>query len=349
MEGKERAGKIQTVLGLIKEGELGITLMHEHLLFDMCPWFIKPTNEKEEELAYQTLSLENISWSRNHRFHNVDNMFQQDIQLAIKEARLFKEAGGSTIVEVSNVGLSRNPQGLVNIAKSTGLNIIMGCGYYVGISHPKDMHKKTEKQITQEIVQEVLVGVGDTDIRAGIIGEIGCSQPLEDGERKVLRACAAAQRLTGAALSLHSSPSVLEIISILKDAGADLSRTIVGHVAFTYDTCRQLLDAGCYLQYDNIGHLGYPHILQGHLIELSGDLVKVYDIIRLIREGFINQILLSHDVCFKDCLVTYGGNGYAHILENLLPILRFKGVTEEQINTLLIENPNRVLKLASVS
>jgi phosphotriesterase-related protein len=354
MKKSELIGKVQTVLGVIDTNSLGVTLFHEHLLADMGPWFIEPTEASERRLANQPVTLENLQWVRTHRFNNKDNLQLVDEKVAIKEALLYKSAGGDTIVEVSSIGLSRDPLGLARISRATGLNVIMGSAYYIGASHPPELASKTEKEITNEIVRDIVAGIGDTGVHAGVIGEIGCSLPLEDGERKVLRASAAAQRITGAALIVHPSPDddlALEIIEILGDAGADLGRTIISHVdlwGYSMNTCRRLMDAGCYIGYDNFGHLGYPHLLQGRLVELKGDLERISAIIQLISEGYLNKILISQDHCFKDCLTSYGGYGYAHMLNNVIRIMRIKGFTVEQIHKMLVDNPKRAFQLVPV-
>ena len=98
-----------------------------------------------------------------------------DQQLAINEAMFYKRAGGGTIVEVSNIGMSRDPLGLANIARATGLHIIMGSGYYMGQSHPEELTGMTDEEVAGGIIADIKEGVGNTGIRAGIIGEIGCS------------------------------------------------------------------------------------------------------------------------------------------------------------------------------
>ena len=202
-----------------------------------------------------------------------------------------------------------------------------------------------------------MVGVGSTGVHSGIIGEVGCTDPLTETERRVLRASAKAQRKTGAALSIHASPNendILEIINILKDAGAVLTRTIIGHVDiwnFKRDTCRKVADAGCYLEHDSFKTNAEicppsPLYLHGRLKETPSHLQAVENIIELIGEGYLNQILMTHDVFVKHQLIAYGGCGYAHILRAILPVMRYKGVTEEQIHTILVENPKRVLQFA---
>jgi len=262
MSQEELTGKAQTVLGIIGADSLGVTLPHEHLLVDLSCLFVEPTEASERGRVHQPVTLENLSWVSLYRCNNLDNLKLTDEQLAIKEALLYKWAGGDTIVELTPKGLASDPLGLARIVRATGLNVVMGSGYYVGRSHPPGLATKTEEEITEEIVRDIMVGVGDTGVRAGIIGEIGCSVPLEDSERKVLRASAAAQRHTGAALNIHPSfrgDLVLEIIKILGDTGANLSRTIIshcGHFAFNNDRTihRKLADAGCYIEFDIFGY-----------------------------------------------------------------------------------------------
>jgi phosphotriesterase-related protein len=354
MRQTELTGKVQSVLGVIDADSVGITLYHEHLLSDMSAWLVEPAEASDKRMAHQPVTLENLYWVHTHRLASVDNAQLGDEQLAIKEALLYKYAGGDTIIEASSVGLARDPLGLARIARATGLNVIMGSGYYIGPSHPSELADKTEEEIAQEIVRDITVGVSDTGVRAGIIGEIGCSLPLLEGERKVLLAAASAQRQTGAGLIIHpgfSNDLVLEIIKILDDAGADLSHTAICHVNvrdYSPATCRRLADAGCYLGYESFGNLGYSHMSQGNLRETRSDLEYIDDIARLIADGYLSRILIAHDVCFKDFLIAYGGYGYAHILRNVLPLMRQRGISDEQIHTLLVENPKRLLQFNPV-
>ena len=100
----------------------------------------------------------------------------------------------------------------------------------------------------------------DTNIRAGIIGEIGCTWPLTDNERKVLRASARAQQETGAAILIHpgrDEAAPQEIVEVLSEAGADIERTIIGHLDRTItdlDILLKLADSGCYLEWDLFGN-----------------------------------------------------------------------------------------------
>jgi phosphotriesterase-related protein len=353
MDQRELVGKAQTVLGILDGQSLGKTSCHEHILWDMSTYFQEPATATERGLAHQSVSLDNLWWVRANPNSNLDNQIQTDEQLAIKELLRFKYAGGGTLVELSPLGMARDPVGLAHVARATGLNIVMGCGYYVGQSHPKDMDLKTDGEIAQEIVRDIIEGVGDTGIHAGIIGEIGCSMPLTQNEKKVLRACAMAQRRTGAAINMHPSiddQSLLEGIKVLHDAGADLTRVAISHVdgfGFSIETRRKVLEMGCYLEFDGFGQSVYHFLYMGRVANADSDIKRINDICQIIDMGYINQILLAQDFCFKCCLATYGGYGYAHILTNLQPFLRAKGVTEQQINTLLVENPRKLLEFVS--
>jgi phosphotriesterase-related protein len=350
----ELGGKVQTVLGLIEPESLGITMIHEHLLMDLTKgFFSEPDSASDKYMAHQPVRMDNLYWIKTHWVQNVDNMQLLDPQLAIKEAQLFQRAGGGTIVEVSSIGLSRDPLGLLNISRATGLNVIMGSGYYVATSHPQALPDTSVEELADGIVRDITIGVDDTGIRAGIIGEIGCSQPLDENEKKVLRAAAIAQQHTGAPISVHPGPRdelVPEIIDILGAAGANLSRTIICHCdifGFAPPTLDKIVEAGCYLEIDNFGQpAGILFPLQERLIESPSDAQRINSIIDLIGKGYLNHILISCDHCYKHTYVTYGGYGYAHIIRDIVPAMKMKGMSDEQIHSILVENPKRVLTFA---
>ena len=345
------AGKAQTVLGIIEGKDLGVTLPHEHLVFDGRGTFIEPPEASDRGMVHKPVSLEILSWLRYHPFENLDNLALLDEQETIEEVMLFKKAGGNTIVDLTTVASGRDPKAQARISRATGLNVIMGSGYYVGASHPPDMSSKTEEEITDEIVREITIGVGDSGIRAGIIGEIGCTSPLQDNERKVLRASARAQQLTGASINIHPGrevKSLFEIAEVLADAGADLNRVIMSHIDIRihdHSECFKLAKTGCYLGYDNFGWHGICRVsyTPDIFIDLPSDTQRIEDIKQLIDEGYLNQILISQDVFLKRKRVSYGGWGYVHVSNYIVPMMLTRGITNEQINTIMVENPKRLL------
>ena len=348
MEGLVR--KAQTVLGAIDAANLGVTLPHEHLWCDAKCTFIEPSEANEKALAYKPVSLENLSWLRYQPGKNIDNVSLLNEQVAINEAMLFKQTGGNTIVDVTPCNIDRNPKALASISRATGLNVIMGSGYYTAPSHSSEISSKSEEDIAEEIVRDITVGVGDSGIRAGIIGEIGGSWPLQDSERKVMRAATRAQRLTGAPVTIHpgfSPKSPFEIVEVLANAGADLNRVIISHLDVRIrdhrELCR-LAETGCYIEYDAFAQEGQAALFPtSDVFDAPNDVQRIYEIRQMIDEGYLNQILISHDICQKTQLVCYGGWGYAHISNYMVPMMLSRGITKEQINAIMVENPKRLL------
>jgi phosphotriesterase-related protein len=184
MRTTELKGKVQTVLGPIEPDAVGITLPHEHLIDDGTTWVHIP--DAIRDMVTQPITLDTLCWVRYHPFHNLDDRRLLDEDEAIEEALRFKQHGGATIVEVTSVGLGRDPRALTRISQATGLNVVMGCGYYIGAAHPADMDAKTEEEIAGEIVSDIIDGVDDSGVCAGIIGEIGMSWPPTENEVKSL-------------------------------------------------------------------------------------------------------------------------------------------------------------------
>jgi len=345
------AGQAQTVLGPIAGEAMGITLPHEHLLIDFEVMFKEPANGSERGLARQPVSLANLGWVRQHFSSNLDNLQLLDETVARDEALLFKHAGGQTFVDPTNRGLARDPLALARVARATGLNIIMGSGYYVAAAHPPDMDTRTVDDVTREIVADLTVGVGDTGVRAGFIGEIGTTWPWTDNEKKVVRAAVAAQRDTGAALMIHPGRHErlpLQIVDFIRKEGADLGRTIMCHIERTIADGAVLLElaaTGVLLEYDLFG-LETSYYPYNPAFDMPNDGERMRQILSLIERGHLAQILMSHDIAYKHCLTKWGGFGYHHLLVNVIPRLRAKGADDRTIQTLLVDNPRRAFVFA---
>ncbi len=347
MKREARQGKIQTVLGLIEPSNLGITLVHEHLMSDGTGWFVEPEDSFERAMAYKPVTADILWWLTYHRFTNLDDMMCMDEDEAVDEVLHFKNAGGHSVVEMSNIGLARSPKSLARISRRTGLNIIMGSGYYIDSALPADMDDRSEDQITEEIVHDIEEGVGATGICAGLIGEIGCTWPLSDNERKSLRAAARAQKITGAALNIHPGQhedSAMQAVKIVDDAGADLTKTTIDHIDRAVRERGNriaLANMGVYLEYDLFGREGY-YPLEHRKIDLPNDHMRINEIMDLMDAGYAKQIVISQDIWNKTQRRRYGGWGYAHIMDNTLPVMRAKGMTDDDIRTIMVDNPARL-------
>ena len=233
MNGVSLAGKVQTVLGLIDPEDLGVTMTHEHVLGSFDGVFGVPEGASQNGKYEAAFNLEVLGWIHHGRGVNKNNSRLDDIPTIIEEVGLYKQFGGSALVDATSLGIGRDPVGLSRISRATGVHIIMGASFYVASKHPADMEERSEDSLTEQIAGDVLSGVGSTGVCAGVLGEVGCTWPLHPSERKVLRATARAQRLTGAPVLIHpgrnqSCPA--EIMEILMEAGADPERVIVGHL-----------------------------------------------------------------------------------------------------------------------
>ena len=228
----------------------------------------------------------------------------------------------------------------------------MGCGYYVQATHPPTLAARTEDDITEEIVREIRHGIADTGIRPGLIGEIGCSWPFYESERKVMRAAVAAQRELGCALSIHpgrhpDAPD--EILEFIDAEGVDLSRVILCHVDRTADSVDAVLrwaQSGCVIEYDLFGVEPPNHYYDDLGIKLPTDEERLDVIERLMSDGFGAQIAISHDLCFKHQLRRLGGFGRDHIFRKSIPMMRARGFTQADIDMILVENPRRILAVS---
>ena len=211
------AGKVLTVNGPIDPDDLGTTMMHEHILARFDNPSSDPPSEATKLNCYnRPLTIDMLGSVLNMGYRNKDNLILGDEQMAIEELRDYKMQGGNGVVDVTSIGLGRDPQGLRRVANATQIHIIMGSSWYTKDYHPKEMDERSLESLTQEIVRDVTVGVGDSWIRSGIIGAVGTvGNPLIPNEIKVIRASGRASRLTGAAVSLHTAAGITEQEKIL--------------------------------------------------------------------------------------------------------------------------------------
>jgi len=310
------APRVMTVSGPIPPERLGFTLPHEHT--GIALWHI------EKRWDYWELT--------------------PDDDLLTEELRDYRRRGGGTLVDLTLDGVGRDPHRLRRLASSTGLNIVMGCGWYRGAHYPAEalIDRRSVQELAAEIVGEFERGVRDTGIRPGIIGEIGTDKPWVSAvEERAHRAAARASLQTGMAITTHGVQSAVGLaqLQIFSEEGVDPSRVVIGH-ADSYldlDYYLSVLDTGANLQFDFLGHrFGVEEALEPRLVET---------IVELLERGFAPQLLLSQDVCHNRQLKAYGGFGYVYLHQHFLPTLRTAAVGEGEIRAMTIENPARILAI----
>jgi phosphotriesterase-related protein len=358
----EDAGSVVTVEGRIDPDELGVTLPHEHVFIDASNWVTPPESAYERKLAELPVSLENRGYLQHNLYANEDNMRLNSLDEAIEEVNRFRRAGGDTIVDLTPKHVGRDPRRVRGIARETGLTFVHGTGYYVRTAHPDYLDEMSGDEIEEELVSDVREGIGDTDVRAGIVGELGVSGRVHEVEERVLRAGARAAARTGAALNIHTPgrtpysqkdrtypPSrwALQLLDIVEEEGLSADRVVMSHLDRTFYECldyqRQLAERGAYIEYDLWGLEAY---IKQYADGLPSDVRRAEWALELIEDGYVDRLLFSQDIWGKIQRVKYGGFGYAHILENVWPILSGLGITRADYETITIENPRRVLTFA---
>jgi phosphotriesterase-related protein len=335
--------EVQTVLGPISADDLGVTLMHEHLLVDATPWFQEPEEASKRPLAHRPVSIDMLGVLRNAPFLCRDNCQLLDEQAAVEESSAFRWAGGKTIVDPTCRGIGRDPHALQRISRKTGLHVVMGAGYYLEPSHPKHVKGMSIEDVAEEAEQDVREGLDY--VKAGIIGEIGISKDFTPEEEKVLRGASRAQARTGVPLEVHLpgwERHAHRVLDTVAEEGGDLSRTVLCHMNpsgedFEYQST--LAERGAWLEYDMVGMDFYYADQEA---QSPSDEENARAILRLKEAGLLDHIVLSQDVFVKIQLVRYGGTGYAHILEHFVPRLVRHGFISEEIQRLLVENPKNV-------
>ena len=338
---------VQTVLGPVHPSELGPTTTHEHLYIDFSFMYRPAQDSPSPELADAPISLENLGWIRRNYYSNRFNLQLMDLDTTVTEVRKYAEVGGGAIVDATTAGIGRNPDALARISAEAGVHVIMGAGFYVEAVHPDDMAQRSVEDLAREIIDDIVEGVEDSGVKAGIIGEVGCTWPLAPAERKSLSAAAIAQGETGAAILIHPGrhpDAPLEILELLAISGADVSRVIMGHLdrtVFDFDALERIAASGCYLEWDLFGNEGSYYPLAE--LDMPSDAQRLDFIMRAADAGYSDRIVIGQDISTKHRLTKYGGHGYGHILENIVPKMRRKGFSEDVIRAITADNPARIL------
>jgi len=311
------APRVMTVSGPIPPDRIGFTLPHEHTGIHL--WQIA------DRWDYWELTPDEL--------------------LLAEELRDFRRRGGSTLVDLTLPGVGRDPERLRQLASRSGVQIVMGAGWYRGAYYPPEalIDRRSVDDLAAEIVAEFRDGVAGTGVRPGIIGEIGTDKPWVSAlEERVHRAAARASKETGMAISTHAvmSPVGLAQLRIFEEEGADPSRVVIGH-ADSYpvlDHYLAILDRGANLEFDFIGHrFASEEAAEPRLVEL---------IVELLERGYGPQLLLSQDICHNSQLKANGGFGFTYLQQHFLPTLRTAAVGEGEIAQMTSDNPRRILTVA---
>ena len=308
--------QVQTMRGPVDASRLGRVLMHEHV-------FILST---EIQQNYPE------DWG--------DETQRQDD--AVNRLNELKRAGIDTILDPTALGLGRYIPRIKQVADRIDLNIIVATGLYTFDVLPHYFGMREEDVMTGMFVRDIVDGIADTGVRAGVIKCATDEPGVTPAVEQVLRCCARAHRQTGVPITTHTHAATrrgLEQQRIFKEEGVDLSRVVIGHCGDTEDIgyLEELIANGSYIGMDRFG-----------IDMLLSTEARVNTVAELCKRGYADRMVLSHDAaCYLDWIPgelpppTMRHWNYLHISKDVLPMLREKGVTEAQIETMLVDNPRR--------
>lgn len=344
--------KVRTVLGDIDPSSMTGTLPHEHIFGD-CDMYWYPGDDPRANSDRQaTPTVDNLWHWMENPVANRGNLHLSDEQDAIDELSVLPELGVNTVVNLSPIDMGRNVTGLRAASRATNVNIVAGTSYYVAASLSEDVKSQDQDSITQRIVDDITVGMDGTDVRAGIVGEVGLSWPLEPEEERILAASVAAHLETGAALTIHNpyyvpgTEALREIAGRIEKLGADMTRVVMGHCdGFARDPefLNVVPDLGCLVELDMFA---YPSGYEPEAdFTYPSDETRVNTILGMVEAGLAHRLLISHDVMFKTTLQKFGGHGYGYIHRMILPWLSRKGVSDDTIEQITVRNARELLPL----
>lgn len=305
-----------TVRGPINSDEMGKTLAHEHILIDFSP-------------ADEQIKID-------------DGIREEIVRIMFPYLKEVKDLGFSTIFDCSAKYLGRDVKTLKILSEKTGLNIVTNTGFYAfgDYKHiPISMRESSPEEFASIWINEWKNGIEDTGIKPGFIKTSVNHGPLKDLDQRIIIGCALTHLETGLTISCHTGEKecALGVAKTVLKEGLDPSALIIVHADAIedFETHLNLLEEGFWLEYDSIG---------GRPIEYHVDLID-----KILKHGFINKILLSHDSGWYTVGEKDGGGdkirGYTDIALKLIPSLEERGFSKEIIDKLLIENPKEAFDI----
>lgn len=319
--------EVSTVTGMVDADDLGVTLGHEHV-FVLTP-----------ELR-DGFGPEALGWDE-----------EAQVSDAVERLTALHDAGVATIIDPTVPGLGRSLERVVKVVEQTELQVVPATGYYTYDSVPFPLQYQgpgllvdVPDPLVDLFVRELREGIADTGIRAHILKCAVDAPGMTDGVTRVLRAVAAAHAETGAPVMVHTSVhngSGEKVQQLLRDEGIDLSRVVLAHCGDTDDVgyLKALADAGSYLGMDRFGLEMF----------LPTD-KRVATVAQLCADGYAERMMLSQDAsCHMDWFPPGAPEEiqpkwhYTHVHEDVLPALKEEGVTQAQIDAMLVTAPRNWL------
>jgi phosphotriesterase-related protein len=308
--------RVRTITGDVAPEELGITLIHEHLLVD---------------------------WGELRGIPKAAFDLGEMVERMVAAVQALRAAGGSALVDCTPIGTGRYADLMAEVAARTGLKIVASTGFFHESWAP--MHPLARAldvaAMADLFAREVTEGMGATLYRAGVIKVATGKDRISDLEERVLRAAARTQRQLGVPIITHTTDGLGgEQLDILAAEGIGPEHVVISHIGSEPEplvASQALLARGANISIDRIGGRRFA---DEHWVDL---------VCAALGAGYERQVMISHDTSVASWLdrqviaPAFRPVPYTYIFEAFLPKLRARGVTEAQIHTMLVDNPRRVL------
>ncbi|MGY1846469.1 phosphotriesterase family protein [Blastococcus sp. SYSU DS1021] len=320
---------VETVRGPIDTAELGATLMHEHVF---------------------VLSTEHV------QNYGTGDWWDEDERVADAVAQLneLKALGIDTIVDPTVWGLGRYIPRVQRVAEQTDINIVVATGLYTYDEIPHQYEHRgpgllldlPRDPMVDDFTGDIRDGIAGTGVKAAFLKCVIEAKGLTPGVERTVRAVAATHRETGAPITVHTSSHTGAgrlAVQVFGEEGVDLTKVVIGHAGDSNDLdyLSELAEAGCLLGMDRFG-----------LDIYNPTSSRVDTIVALAERGYADRMVLAHDAsCYIDYFPGAEGQAakqqiapnwnYTHISRDVLPMLRERGMTEEQLHQMLVDTPRR--------
>jgi phosphotriesterase family protein len=281
----------------------GYTLMHEHIFIDLSG--IKKLDDCRLDCKNET----------------------------IEEFKKLYENGVRNITEVTNIGMGRDVNYIKEVSEKSGINVICATGFYKEHFYPEFVYEKNEKELSEIMKNDILKGIDGTDIKAGIIGEIGSSKDIiTETELKVFKSAIITHLETGVPITTHTSLGTMghEQVKLFKEYKVNTDKIVIGHVDLSgnVEYILEMLYNGVYVEFDTIGKNNY----------LADD-IRIEMLKEIEKRELIDRVFLSMDITRKSNMEYKGGIGYNYIFNVFIPKLKEAGIKENSIEKMLKINP----------
>jgi len=338
-----------SVTGLVAPDDLGYTLPHEHL-FATTAYAFPPQGEE----ALLPITIERLGAIRADLMTSLENITLDETCDQAGEVAKARDAGIRTIVELTPPCLGRDPERMAAVSRATGVNVVCGGTYYLRLQQRPETREHVAGSsidaLAAEMVSELTEGIGETGIRAGVLGEVGLWSPPHPDELKVLEAAVIAQRETGAPLWVHlmTVPVARDALALFDRCEPLWDRVVFCHMDFDVRDLtwhEAALERGITVEFDFFGSTWWP---VDHYLHCPTDPQRLTILHGFAERGYASQLLASHDVCTRVQLTRWGGFGYAYLPTVGPRLLDQLGVDRGLLDHLLLENPRRLLCWAPV-